>query len=331
VAITSIAPAAPVERPVPAAGPPATLPAAAIEHRPILLFDTGERFRTPLDVDKMLASGDVELCPQGDGLLASCRALARASDLRNGVGNLRFDTQQIQDAGLPTTIYAHAVPDRLHPGWTDVDYWWYLPDNPANTALGAMCGAGMVIPEITCFDHQSDWEGVTVVVDGAGNPVAVHYAAHSHVIDVPWPALQAAVRAPALQRFARYGDLTKQPLVFVARGTHAAYPVPCRLSTCNGDSAFEDNSHDGGNPWPCTGTACVAPFPRTAAGGNASWNAFDGRWGSAVCVAKVYCARSHAPRAPGRQGRFMRPWCFDFAVAGDLNRPRPVRPRPPGC
>ena len=26
-----------------------------------------------------------------------------------------------------------------------LDYWWYLPDNPANTAQGAMCGAGLVI------------------------------------------------------------------------------------------------------------------------------------------------------------------------------------------
>jgi hypothetical protein len=258
-----------------------------------------------------------------------------ASDLRNGFGNLRFDTQQIADDGLPTTIYAHLVPDRSHSGWTDVDYWWYLPDNPANTAQGAMCGAGLVIPEITCFDHQSDWEGVTVVVDEQNKPVAVHYAAHNHVIDVPWSTLQAAMAGKTLRSYAAGRDVVDRPLVFVARGTHAAYPLPCRSSTCNGDSVFEDNRHDGAHAWPeapCSAEGCVSAFPRAARGtGTANWNAFDGHWGSAVCFAKVYCARSNAPKAPGRQGRYKRPWCYDFATGADLRRPRPVRALPPGC
>jgi hypothetical protein len=332
VSITSIAPAAPHERAVPVPQPASPLPRAAIAHRPILLFDTDERLRTPLDVDRMLATGDVQLCPEGRGLLTGCRTIGRGTELTTGGGNLRFDTGQIEDAKLPTTIYAHAVADRLHPGWTDIDYWWYLPDNPANTAQGAMCGAGLVIPEITCFDHQSDWEGVTVVVNRGGDPVAVHYAAHNHVIDVPWTTLQAALAGRALQPFVTGHDVANHPLVFVARGTHAAYPLPCRTSTCGGDSAFEDNRHDGHFTWPetaCSTQACVTAFPRAAGGGDASWNAFDGHWGSAVCVAKVYCARSSAPRAPGRQGRYQRPWCSDFEVGSDLAAPRPVTP--PGC
>ena len=328
--VTSVAPAAPNATPVPAAAATTTLPRAAYDHRPILLFDGDERFRTPLDVDRMLATGDVQLCPEGRGLLADCRTINSASDLRNGFGNLRFDTQQIQDDDLPTTIYAHAVSDKLNPGWIDIDYWWYLPDNPANTALGAMCGAGLVIPEITCFDHQSDWEGVTVVVDDNKNPVAVHFAAHSHVINVPWSTLQAATAGKALQPFAAGRDVANHPLVFIARGTHAAYPLPCRESTCAGDSAFEDNRHDGAHVWPeepCTPSGCVTAFPRTAHGAaDASWNAFDGHWGSAVCVAKVYCARSSAPRAPANQGRFKRPWCYDFAAGANPARPHPEIP-----
>ena len=50
-------------------------------------------FRTPLDVDRMLATGAVQLCPAGHGLLADCRVVSSASDLRNGFGNLRFDFQ----------------------------------------------------------------------------------------------------------------------------------------------------------------------------------------------------------------------------------------------
>jgi hypothetical protein len=335
VSITSIAPASPHEELLPAAAAPRPLPQAAVEHRPILLFDTNERFRTPLDVDSMLATGDVQLCSEGNGLLADCRTLNGVADLRNGFGNLRFDTQQIEDDIIPTTIYAHAVPDELHPGWTDLDYWWYLPDNPANTAQGAMCGAGLVIPEITCFDHQSDWEGATVVVNPGQKPVAVHYAAHNHVIDVPWTTLQTAVGDKTLRPYAEGRDVANRPLVFVALGTHAAYPLPCESSTCNGDTIFEDNSHDGGHPWPqgpCVPRGCVTAFPRPATGvGNASWNAFDGHWGSAVCIAKVYCAQSNAPPAPGRQWRYNHPWCYDFATGPDLRQPRAVKPLPPKC
>jgi hypothetical protein len=46
----------------------------------------------------------------------------------------------------------------------------------------------------------------------------------------------------------------------------------------------------------------------------------------AGCVAKVYCARSNAPGAPGTQGRYKRPWCYDFEVTTDLRRPRPAKP-----
>jgi hypothetical protein len=334
VEAASIAPGAQEEKELPAAaaGAPSQ---AAVDHHPILLFDGDERFRTPLDVDAMFETGDVQLCPEGNGLLADCRTVERASDLRNGFGNLRFDSQEIQDDDLPTTIYAHEVPDRLHAGWTDIDYWWYLPDNPANTALGAMCGAGLVIPEITCFDHQSDWEGITVVVDAGKQPVAVHYAAHDHVISVPWATLQAAV-GKELRAFVGQRDVANHPLVFVARGTHAAYPLPCKSSTCNGNSAFEDNRHDGEHVWPeeeCSGRRCVTAFPRTADGKrDASWNAFDGHWGSAICVEKIYCARSDAPKAPGTQGRYKRPWCFDYEVRGSLRTaPREVKPVPQGC
>jgi hypothetical protein len=334
VLLTSDAPAAPDERPLPIAAATSPLPRAALDHRPILLFDSDERFRTPLDVDAMLKTGDVQLCPEGNGLLADCRTVDGATDLRNGFGNLRFDTQTIQDDELPTTIYAHTVADKLNPGWTDIDYWWYLPDNPANTAQGAMCGAGLVIPEITCFDHQSDWEGVTVVVDERQDPVAVHYAAHDHVIAVPWLTLQSALEK-TLKPFAAGRDVANHPLIFVARGTHAAYPLPCTSPTCNGNSTFEDNSHDGGHAWPedeCSAKGCVTAFPRAAQdAGDASWNAFDGHWGSAVCVAKVYCARSAAPRAPGSQGRYKRPWCFDFEIRGDLRQPHPVKRLPAGC
>ena len=317
--------------PLPAAAPAGPLPAIVHEHRPIVLFDSGEEFRTPVDVERMLATGHVELCPEGRGLLADCRSVTRVGDLRNGFGNLRLDTQRIEDANLPTTIYAQVVPDRLNPGWTDIDYWWFLPDNPANTGQGAMCGAGFVIPEITCFDHQADWEGVTVVLDEDHEPRAVHYAGHKFIIRVPWPSLQAALRSDRLRPYVKGRDVARRPLVFVARGTHAAYPLPCSSSTCEGGSVFEDTRHDGKHEWDCRGTGCVTPFPVLARGdGRASWNAFDGRWGSAVCIANIYCARTNGPESPGKQARYKRPWCYNREVRGD-NLRRPAAAKPADC
>jgi hypothetical protein len=329
-------PRTPDENPLPVAGTATPLPRAAIEHRPIVLFDSGERFRTPLDVERMLATGDVELCPEGKGLLADCRDLNGVSDLRNGFGNLRFNTQTIEDDPIPTTIYARVVPDTRHDGWTDIDYWWYLPDNPANTAKGAMCGAGFVIPEITCFDHQSDWEGVTVVVDSAQSPVAVRYAAHEGVVNVRWNTLQTALAGKALRPYAAGRDVANRPLVFVARGTHAGYPLPCKSSVCDRGGILEDTSHDGAHEWPeqrCSPQGCVTAFPAPARGRvGTSWNGFDGRWGSAVCITEKFgCVRARAPRSPGRQDRFNRPWCFNFFVDGDLRKPRKVKPTPPEC
>jgi hypothetical protein len=319
--------------PVAAAASP--LPQRVLDHRPILLFDSGEEFRTPLDVDAMLKSGDVELCPKSSGLLGRCPRVSAVADLRGHFGNLRFDTQQIEDEHLQTTIYAHEVPDKLHPGWTDVDYWWYLPDNPARTGQGAMCGAGFVIPEITCFDHQSDWEGATVVLGPHDKPQTVRYAAHEHVINVPWPVLQRGMKLKALRPYADGRDVVHHPLVFVARGTHAGYPVPCRSSVCDTDKPFEDNSHDGRFEWPdgeCAAAACVTAFPRSNTGGEASWNAFDGRWGSAHCIVKeLYCARTNAPLSPGHQGRYNHPWCYDLAADTDVRSLHSVSARAPEC
>ena len=324
---------APVGTPLPAAAHVA-VPQAAIDHRPLLLFDRDEPFDRPLDVDGLLATGLVELCPGGEGLLADCRTVNGAGDLRNGFGNLRFDTKAVAGADVATRVYVHAV-TRPGQGRTYLDYWWYLPDNPARSARGAMCGAGLVIPEITCFDHQSDWEGVTVVLDtGSGEPVGVHYAAHDRVVDVPWEMLQAAWRAP---RYARWRSAAADhPLVFVARGTHAAYPVACDEPPCAAKGTlFDDNAHDGGSAWTgntdCAGP-CVAVLPtRGPAAPPASWNGFDGTWGSAVCLAGVYCSRSPAPRAPGQQGRYRRPWCFTFRARALAPSLAIVRAAPPAA
>jgi hypothetical protein len=300
---------APAGKDLPVAAAAAAVPQEAIDHRPLLMFDSGEILRTPVDIADMFRTGIVEHCPEGKGLLADCPALGGVDDLTTDGGNLRFKTETYDNGSFDSRIYVNVVE---HGSSTYLDYWWYLPDNPANTARGAMCGAGLVIPEITCFDHQSDWEGVTVVLDTATKePRAVNYAAHTFVVRVPWAIARAGER----------------PLVFIARGTHAAYPRPCRKDFCATSSLAKDNKFDGGNPWSENGCAtCVSRFPMTADGRPASWNAYTGRWGAALCVTQdLYCARADAPRSPGAQrARFAHPWCVTHEIADRSLKPRRV-------
>ena len=82
-----------------------------------------------------------------------------------------------------------------------------------------------------------------------------------------------------LRPYAVGRDTDNQPLVFVARGSHAAYPLPCKSSICDTGQVFEDNRHDGGHEWPeeaCSTDTCVIPFPSPARWRQSERNALDG-------------------------------------------------------
>jgi hypothetical protein len=68
-----------------------------------------------------------------------------------------------------------------------------------------------------------------------------------------------------------------------------------------------------GNAVPTCGVSdCLKLLP-TARGGRdpALWNGFDGPWGARNCWLTYYCDSGSPPSAPGRQGRYQRPWDFD--------------------
>ncbi len=235
--------------------------------------------------------------------------------------------------GAPaSTIYVHPVNREVN-GRRRIylDYWWYLSDNPARSGAGAFCGAGLVIPGVTCFDHRSDWEGITVVLQQGAAPdpelVEVHYSQHDRIVAYPWRHLRAYwdKRAAEYEPLLRStGDVSDRPLVFVARGTHASYPIRCRGNCRQTAHDRQENRANGTLPWlgnrssRCEGAPdCLTPLP-TRAGGveGALWNAFDGPWGRGRCVL-WYCDSSKPPQAPGAQGRFEHPWrCSGY---GDLN------------
>ncbi len=297
----------------------------AARHRPALFFDGDEPYPSPLNVDRLLASGRMKLCEQGQAVGRICSAVHRSADLHNGASHLAFEPDELAEVRDQSTIYVNVTRSgNDRPNAIYLDYWWYFPHNPAGAAGGALCGAGFVIAGVTCFDHQSDWEGVTVVLDGdspSGPPTAVSYAQHSGVTRYTWRALQRLWDRGDLKAFGRRIDTGLRPLVFIARGTHASYPTICRQDKCRvGDLPIKENRHDGGDPWPrderadCP-TVCLEALPARRGGAvPALWNAFDGGWGTTECVLEAICTSSNPPVSPAFQGRYRHPWCADDAI-----------------
>jgi lysophospholipase L1-like esterase len=314
----------------------------AVAHRPVLRFDRREPTPRPLDVDKLFAMGLFAMCEGGQKVRSRCVQIDEGADLQTGFNHLAFDTRKVVAAAddVPSLIYVHVThvpagfprvgsPPRIY-----LDYWWYLPDNPAHAGSGAFCGPGFTIAGATCFDHQSDWEGVTVILnpaDAAGRPIAVNYAEHDGSVRYSWRALQRLWQLTHVTDLAPHGELATRPLVFSARGTHASYPVACSAHSCprnavpgiRDTAALRDKPHDGWIPWRgvtdsgCA-SACVALLP-TRRGGTEpeGWNAWGGEWGTANCIMGVVCASADPPQSPGQQARYEHPWCrggaFDLA------------------
>ncbi len=300
--------------------------ALAIKHRPILLFDPGERVPLPLSIEGLFAAGRISQCEDRRAAGSDCTVIKDPRALVNGGTHL--EVRAAAGDALTSAIYVHPVGvERAGRRLVYLDYWWYLPSNPAGAGNGAFCGAGLVIPGISCFDHESDWEGVTVVIDRTGDepvPVAVHYAAHDAVVRYDWTELRGRWDTePRLQRFsAGIDDAAARPLAFVASGTHATYPVPCsRGCVQTAHPTREERIHRGTLPWAgndtsrCRENRCVRLLP-TRAGGTlpALWNAFEGVWGARNCVLRVYCDSGSPPAAPGTQGRYEFPTRYEGFV-----------------
>jgi hypothetical protein len=91
------------------------------------------------------------------------------------------------------TTYTHVYPRAG--GGVNIQYWFFYAYNDGPLF----------------FDHESDWEHMTVRLDGGGNPVAVYLARHEN-------------NSPGVYR--AWSDIRKKgdhPVVLSALGTHATY------------------------------------------------------------------------------------------------------------
>jgi Vacuolar protein sorting-associated protein 62 len=178
---------------------------------------------------------------------------------------------------------------------TYVDYWWYLRFNDfGKAAIRKFCASSIQRRLIGCFNHEGDWEGVTVV-SAKNRPEQLAF--------VDMSSHEGVFRYAAAE-LERDGS---RPIVYVANGSHASYPHPC-LRTCKQpDGRLPETNSDGRAPWGanevCLPGTCLIALPAR------SFNAFAGRWGSPVCE-PGRCMFAAGPKSPSRQRRYKRPWCF---------------------
>ncbi len=273
----------------------------AYRFRPLLLFDSAERWR-PLDVNRFLAEPGHQACPPaGTGACVPLTSLAQLTpavaylDLRGtnpegadatapGLATCPKTYPNLRDcdANGTSTIYAHVVrsPDptaRIPPKRIAIDYWWFLRYNA-----------------YSLDEHEGDWEGVTVIVDPFGRKVLdVHYAAHAGVwrYDRGVPKLVGG-----------------RVEVFVARGDHASYPRACVRLCRQTDATLPEARFDGRRPWIGNSASgcrrrCVQLMPTGPdALTPASWDAWNGRWGA------TYAPAFPPPLTPSFQRRFRHPF-----------------------
>lgn len=266
--------------------------ALALRFRPRLLFDAKERWR-PVDVDRFLAeSGHLACPPVGAGPCAPFASVAQLTpavaylDMRGTRGSgsdavppdlarcakTRPELRECDGDGR-SVIYAHVVRRGAR---VAIDYWWFLRYNAYSLAR-----------------HESDWEGVTVIVDrAAARVLEVHFAAHADV----WRY------DPGVPRIA-----DGRVKVFLANGDHAAYPRPCTRLCRQSNPTLPEARFGGQRSWSGNGAAgcrrrCVRLLPTDVAGAPASWNAWDGRWGAPTSPAFA------PPRTPAFQRRYRDPF-----------------------
>ena len=286
--------------------------------RPVLLFDENEA-RFPVDLRTMIEDGQIETCRAAVGR-DPCDTVKQESEFDLGADYVKVEDLRGQRGGGRASTYYYRVVadgDRVY-----VDYWWYFTRNPTPVGRGVFCTPGIALPGLTCHEHPSDWEGMTVVLGPCRAfgppclewrarrwaPAAARYAQHESVVSYAWrPALVHLWRNVA-------GRAPLRPVAYVANNSHASYPSACRRS-CKQyrrvlGTRISETPHDGRVPWnrneECT--TCLKRVPLTRDGEPALWNAFSGLWGKQDCIlAGAYCDASAAPGSPSQQKRYRDP------------------------
>lgn len=155
----------------------------ARHYAPIVILDRRDRNR-PASVPWLLAQAEL-----GAGARA---ALAKGAPPA-GIGRFHRVVRQGSDDPDDWVTYVHVFPRA--DGGVSVQYWFFYPYNDGPLF----------------FNHESDWEHLTVRLDADGNPIGADLARHEDN------------KPGKFFRWNRLRRVGNHPVVLSARGTHATY------------------------------------------------------------------------------------------------------------
>jgi hypothetical protein len=175
---------------------------------------------------------------------------------------LDFPDEQRVGQGATAPVYYEYSPHRY------ITYWFFYAFNDA--------------PKPTnMFDHEGDWERISIQLDSKNRAVTVAYYQHTGYCTVPWK---------------QAGKHDGHPLAYSARGTHATYPKAGSFPIAHG---LATDATGRGAGW--------ATYSHLANARTQGWFGYGGAWGE---VGEG--SDSTGPLGPSR---------FKGAAPTDWNRP----------
>jgi hypothetical protein len=188
----------------------------------------------------------------------------------SGDAHAEFFLQPPDDSvhdGLPNNddwrVYAHVKPSSVLAGGADIQYWFFYGYD--YTTLN--------------FNHEADWEHITVTVDGHGKLSSIYYAEHNY-------GTQYALSDVTFVR-------GTHPVVYSAVGTHASYAKPGSYEITG--SPYTDHASDG-RVWD-TGNNVINVGERNAPLSGQDFIRYGGGWGEIGDF-----SFTTGPRTPSVQG-----------------------------
>lgn len=189
-------------------------------------------------------------------------------------------------------VYGHVATDSQGARW--LQYWCFYFFNDYNL-IGHLFHAGL---------HEGDWEMVQLRLGADDRPDHAVYAQHDHAQGRPWDQVDVV---PGTQR----------PVVYVARGSHAAYFEPGAKWTGH----WFDYA-DGRRQSPERQRLEVVDDSAAFA-----WMRWPGRWGDTPKGGGI--APADSPPSPGRREVWRDPLTLLAIAKAKAAAPLPPRPVPP--
>jgi hypothetical protein len=180
----------------------------ARRYAPLLRFATGERYR-PLRLEDYLASSVLRAGSPPRGTISQSQPTLFSLPTQSAASYLDVRGAQPNANAAQYPVIEQQL-DSTHPRPT---IYWHLARQPATGRLAIEYWFFYLYNDFQ-DKHEADWEGATVFLEN-GTPIGVSYSQHQGRKWAIWSATSTSAGSP---------------LVSVARGSHANYPVPGRYA-----------------------------------------------------------------------------------------------------